>query len=466
MHLYMGRCLCILTSGPKKGFQCSNRAKLRSKFCGIHANCQITVASRESRVIATSDSVETIPLFETCPDQLKPIDGQCPQKFPKQRLLPDGSVCCWRKFKTIRKMRKTKIVSELGSLLDTIPHDPMDICSLDDYGITYYPVDELIPLRNLDLSGSDCRSFNQDLMRELPSLDWIKAQREYLAHLSATDFNVIAFYTFHGDVILNNFVRHGWTITEDDIDYIRLYYNSGVVSKVFERWMQTLNLTVDGPVERILIAIYNQLNRIIQQSPINSQRFVSYRGSHTKDYFDQTQMIFQNVGFFSTTLLIQQARSFSKEKFMTKIIVPKGYHCLYLESASRFIGEHEILMADQSQYVISSKFQEQRYGKASIPTNELVMVKAVPERLTADSIPPVSTQIQALIIDRSVRQQITNLIGSRLGIYSDEQDTPFYQLSKLWLRRLADHQIYTLDAFMDRGIQLIPSLTDLYFSTI
>src|SRR3989344_2767 len=355
----MGRCGCTLSTGPKKGSRCSNRAKLGSKFCVIHANCQAIVASRESRVIDTSDSAET------CPDELRPIDGQCPYKFPEQRLLPDGSVCCCRKFRKYRKMSPSEI-----SLQIRIPSWLPKTCQLDGYGITYTPEHEVVPVRHSYVPDSECLSLNQVLMREMPSLSWIKDQEKYLAGLPTADLDVIKFYTFHGDVILNNFARHVWTITADDLDYIRLNYKE-VVRRVFERWMLTLNLTDDSPVERILIAIYNQLNRIIMESPINPQRFVSYRGSQTKDYFDQTQMIFQTVGFFSTTLLVGNAIKFSKEKFMTRIVVPKGYHCLYLESASRFIGEHEILMADQSQYVISSKFQEQRYGKASIPTHEL-----------------------------------------------------------------------------------------------
>src|SRR3989338_7679531 len=35
----MGKCACILASGPRKGSQCSNQAKPGSNFCGVHKNC-------------------------------------------------------------------------------------------------------------------------------------------------------------------------------------------------------------------------------------------------------------------------------------------------------------------------------------------------------------------------------------------------------------------------------------------
>ena len=34
-------------------------------------------------------------------------------------------------------------------------------------------------------------------------------------------------------------------------------------------------------------------------------------------------------------------------------------------------------------------------------------------------------------------------------------------LLRLWLRRLAEHQIYTLDDFIDRGIRLKPTTVEL-----
>src|SRR3989344_7372302 len=36
----MGRCACALTTGPRKGSQCSNQAKPGSNFCGGHKNCK------------------------------------------------------------------------------------------------------------------------------------------------------------------------------------------------------------------------------------------------------------------------------------------------------------------------------------------------------------------------------------------------------------------------------------------
>src|SRR3989338_7226381 len=126
----MGRCGCILATGHKKGSRCSNRAKFGSKFCGIHVNCQIMF---QRAVENTSDALRRGSDFEVCPEALRPIDGLCPPKFPKQRLLPDGSVCCWRKFKTLRKNKLTRQtdVPKMHLVPDTIPSRSVGPCMLN-----------------------------------------------------------------------------------------------------------------------------------------------------------------------------------------------------------------------------------------------------------------------------------------------------------------------------------------------
>lgn len=37
----MGRCQCVLSTGPDKGMQCRFKAKLNSQFCFVHRNCDI-----------------------------------------------------------------------------------------------------------------------------------------------------------------------------------------------------------------------------------------------------------------------------------------------------------------------------------------------------------------------------------------------------------------------------------------
>ena len=332
-------------------------------------------------------------------------------------------------------------------------------CQLDDYGIRYTPVSEFVSPRQVNFSGEDCASLNQELVKELPSLPWIQAQEEYLESLSTLDKALVSFYTFHGDVILNNFTRHQWGISEDDMDYLRGNYE-GVFAEVFQRLMNILQLTDEDSVEYVLMEISNRLNQIIMGSPINTQRFVTYRGSQTKDYFESSRKVFQNVGFFSTTLMVRIAKSFSKGKYLTRIIVPKGYHCLYLESVTQMEGEYEILMPDQSQYFITSGFISEKfdptYQRSPLPTNELVMIKTKPNPLDSYLL-STHRRIKDLILDSGVRQQIMKLSDKVMRLYIGEDVDVYYQYPKIWLRRLADHQIYTLDDFMTRGKQLQPT---------
>src|SRR3989338_2000832 len=201
--------------------------------------------------------------------------------------------------------------------------------------------------------------------------------------------------------------------------------------------------------------MYNRLNQIITQSPINPQRFVSYRGSQSMDYFESSRKLFRNIGFFSTTLMVRMAKAFSKKGYMTRIIVPEGYHCLYLESQTQWKGEYEILMPDQTQYFITSGFQEQIYGKDSIPTNELVMVQTNPKQVSTASLQS-HHPIRDLLLDIDLRHEISR-IANTLGLSRLDDIDHF---SKIWLHRLVDHQIYTLEAFQERGIQLQPLVSE------
>ena len=435
----MGQCESVLTSGPNKGVQCSNRVKPGGNFCGVH------------RKMTQQPQHES----ESCPDQLRPRDGQCPPKFPNQRQLPDGSTCCWGlQFQKIRKMRPRKRTRQI----DTDLIYPKK-CVLRGYLLEYLPELELSP-RPVNIFGSDCEAMGQALLQEFPSLAWLNAQTDYFRTLNKTDIALIQFYTYHGDVILNNFVRNRWSISENDLDFIRLRCGDESINEGFHKWMKILKLTDMDSVELLLLGIYNRLNQLIMKAPSNSQRFVSYRGSNSKDYFEQVQTqkpkIFRNMGFFSTTMLIANAMAFAQGGYMTRIIVPKGYHCIYLEAMTLCEGEEEILMPDQTQYFVTSGFQEQKYGPdISIPTNELVMVQTSPKQATIASLQS-QHPIRDLLLDITLRRKLSKIInGVNLSrLYTD-------RLSIIWLRRLSDHQIYTLKKFRVRGIQLQPTLTEL-----
>ena len=332
--------------------------------------------------------------------------------------------------------------------------------------------DELVDARHLSsrVPIMDYQSSNQFLKREtpdqallgeLPSMDWLETQERYLRSIKPTDSKIISFYTHHGDIILNNFARHGWTITENDFDYLRVNYDEGI-SEIFKDLMQALKLNNDDPVELLLMEIYNRLNQIIIKSPINPQRFICYRGSQTMDYFQQSRKIFQNVGFFSTTLLVKKAVEFSKGKYMTRIIVSAGYQCLYLESQTLHKNEYEILMPDQSQYYITSGFQEHRYGSKFIPTNELVIIKTKPKLLVASSL-TTHHHIRDLIIDPRVRHLLKKMLTLIPSMVEDSsQYRKIHQLfPRVWLRRLAEQKIYTLLDVHARGNQFHPTLAEI-----
>src|SRR3989338_1101088 len=64
----MGRCVCILASGPRKDSQCSNQAKPGSQFCGVHKNCKKIIDSIQVR------------------QRVEPQESQEKQRMEKQRV--------------------------------------------------------------------------------------------------------------------------------------------------------------------------------------------------------------------------------------------------------------------------------------------------------------------------------------------------------------------------------------------
>ena len=521
----MGRCVCILASGPRKDSQCSNQAKPGSQFCGVHKNCKKIIDSIQVRQrVEPQESQEkqrmekqrvekqrvekqrvekqrmekqrmekqrqdhpvsrpggdpivdpSIPksqfleretqdLFpERCPPALRPIDGQCPPKFPHQRRLNDGTSCCWTSFKRIRKASRRDDPLE-DSLEESLRH-PLpstllpSVCTLKEWQrLKYFPDTEIVPARHLRLTGTTCDKLNQSLLTELPQISWIRAQREYLKSLKESDLLLVKFYTSYGDHILNNFIRHRWTVTEEDFDLILLRFEE--IEPLLRTWLSENILKEDNTLEEALLIMYNRFQQLIINSPVTSQRFVCYRGSQTKDYFDHYQTLFQSVGFFSTSLLIVVAQEFSKGKFMTRIIVPEGYHCLYLESISKEKGEEEILMPALSQYFVTEKFKEIPYGRKIIPTNELVMVQSHPKPLPREAL-TTQHSIQDLIFDKSIRQQIWKSIDVMFRGQEVRDNTNRFRLRVIWLRRLGENHIYTNDDFHQRGMQLQPQISEI-----
>ena len=218
------------------------------------------------------------------------------------------------------------------------------------------------------------------------------------------------------------------------------------------------------------------------RSPINPHRFVTYRGSQTKDYFEtpsgatknaeRSKQIFQNVGFFSTTLMVDTAKRFSDGKYISRIIVPAGYHCLYLEPIAPLYEEREILMPDQTQYYITSGFQKKNYGPRRdvsddpideiMPTNELVLVQTTVAslKLEESSQHPIRNLILDPIVKGMIYESTDQVLSPLLDIEDYDYDHAHFQYLKIWLRRLVDHQIYDLNSFMTRGKQLQPLTTD------
>jgi hypothetical protein len=207
------------------------------------------------------------------------------------------------------------------------------------------------------------------ILSELPTKEWFKLQRIYYNNLSLKYNSYINFYTYKGDVLLNNFIRNNFIVTEDMISFINdSFYYIDYMIETYEY------------LEDFLIDYYNGINEIIKNAPVLDNDIVVYRGHLTKVI---------NKGIISTSLNTSISIRFSfdeltkKHNYISRITIPKGTSCLYNSKLS----EMEIMLPDNIILNETAPYTEHTYFREkgmfekknsyieNILTNELKLVK-------------------------------------------------------------------------------------------
>jgi len=314
---------------------------------------------------------------DECPSVNKPINGECVEPFPFKFKTMGGQDCCYKK-STLSKFKFTKIRNlDRESYYRAIRNKDNVRCPnlqcqvFPQLGCeTYMTTDDFIHeiyLRSIPYDRYNSQKACYALQMEMPSIDWLYAQRDYSDSLSVMDKKWIRLYTHNGDRVLNGYLR-GKPIDQDTIQYITDRYDR------FSEFIPNIDV---NNIRQFLIEFDKEISRIIRGAPVLNERIVVYRGMRDADFFIGTpNHIYTNKGYVSTSIFSNIALNFANDRgYINRIIIPSGYSCLVLFE-TYYENEFEILLPNGSMYYITQPFKSKiTLGDRIVQMNECVVVR-------------------------------------------------------------------------------------------
>ena len=218
-----------------------------------------------------------------------------------------------------------------------------------------------------------------------PRLDiWMEEQTNYLKS-SRRIYDVVEAYTYHGDRLVNSYIRRTFTSPltlmesiQSDIKFPLAYQvldsydillrkgmmgppikdmylttgevNHAAVMKLFNDNFTFFNLL--NILYPLVNAYRKELSKIIKQSPQLGYDMVVFRGVREEAHHAPGTIRYVTDSFISTSLNPRIARNFSNEpiygtsfgKFIYEITIPAEIPCLYIEGITFITGEAEVLL--------------------------------------------------------------------------------------------------------------------------
>jgi hypothetical protein len=355
----------------------------------------------------------------TCPEILRPSldnDGllRCNNEdYPVEFFTMEGNPCCAKDLK-VRKKLETKAIHRFSGIRDNIAEDrgfPVldfkpyknidafmaanNIDCPDLYCNTYgssttmhFSMEEECEDKDNDLNPIEfgVETFNRSipmtadmcslLQSELPSQQWLDSQKQYVESLSEEQRDYLELYSYNGDVVLNLFIRNGFSITAEELGYMQTEDHMRSFSKTLSRFIQKGGKNYQD----YLMDFYNSITMSIMNSPVLDKDIVLYRG-HTSDkrFHGLKNYLYQNLGIMSSSVLTHIAMGFADGQFMNRIVVPKGYVCL-MHAVSKLLPEFEFILPNNALFYVTKSFSNKLYANSlsmlpiNIPTNEIVLV--------------------------------------------------------------------------------------------
>ena len=209
--------------------------------------------------------------------------------------------------------------------------------------------------------------------------EWINANDRYLQSLDKLDLLLLKGYTFHGDNIVNAYLRRYVPAVDQAArdklaKFFRSYdqkaWSSGkVLSMLFPAFkalhnIHTGSLTKDiDEIQRRSWTLpeyvaattwtVDRLQHLILNGPATTTEMVVHRGVRDNWWKHSKRNAFVQDGFMSTTLA--RGLAFKDEETsccLKKIILPPGTHGLFLEGLTSVTGELEVLLPHSSAFSI------------------------------------------------------------------------------------------------------------------
>ena len=217
----------------------------------------------------------------------------------------------------------------------------------------------------------------QDFYERSPTYDFLRTQKTFNENLSPKEKAALILYSKNGDHLLNMYIRSGRKgITEE----MEAYYDEH--EAVFQKYSSNTD------VYELMEDFYWELKKIFAKAPPVDKEFIVYRGAHTVEHFKgQIDNIYVNKGIVSTSINAQVAIGFSGGHYMTHIHIPVGARVIY-NFLSIYFGEYEIILPDQTYFLVTKDFQPVRYvsvkqalaqgwdsGEIDILTNQCLLLK-------------------------------------------------------------------------------------------
>ena len=226
--------------------------------------------------------------------------------------------------------------------------------------------------RSIPMTADMCSLFQS----EMPSQQWLDSQKQYVESLSEEQRDYLELYSYNGDVVLNLFIRNGFSITEEELGYMQTEDHMPSFSKTLSKFIQKGGKNYQD----YLMDFYNSITMSIMNSPVLDKDIVLYRG-HTNDtrFHGLKNYLYKNLGIMSSSALTYIAMEFSREQYMNRIVVPKGYVCL-MHAVSKVLPEFEFILPNNAFFYVTKSFSNKLYVNSlsmdpiNIKTNEIFLV--------------------------------------------------------------------------------------------
>lgn len=166
------------------------------------------------------------------------------------------------------------------------------------------------------------------------------------------------------------YLRNNRTITPE----ISKYFNSHKES--FGEYLDMIDFNgLEFDLQGLLENLDADLKELFYNAPPLKQDLKVYRGITKIDHFNGTALnLYKNSGYLSTTFELYTAMGFSKDRYMNVIYLKKGSKVLY-NVFSEYISELEIILPDNSYFLITKEFQPESFRKnVNIQTNESIFL--------------------------------------------------------------------------------------------